>query len=459
MVFQYRPLANGISTDHPIPGLPFVDDSHIPLDEGPEAIEAVGRHEDSGMWGRFDTAHDGSWRAFTTDPIRHDLGWSVRFHPVYGRTVLLTRDAETADLHSQWAGPALLFRAGGYWWDGNTWYRPGQIWHPVHQRDEYRKASAPVTVTAAQFLNTSTYPDRAYITQIANFQAGAEPPTAWLDHLALWAHTQQTRPGALPLERCVVNISSPELTVDQLIGAPAVAELAGISASTLRSYITRGENEVPAPQATIGGRNLWSKPVAADWVEARRRSAEGIEEMLSAGEQQELSPGAAEIRSRFASRFFNALWRPGLRRRWALTNRNEQSVQEVADELAWNVAIDLNAVVPSDLLGPTIRHAVLDEFAISLELRRYDNPPVKLSSFHLTIAAPVAKMLDWFIRHHPARAKFVLGEIQREAAQRFEISASLSGSALRRSLSMDGKLDGALLKEYLDRALATDETT
>ena len=23
---------------------------------------------------------------------------------------------------------ALLFRAGGYWWDGATWYRPGQVW-------------------------------------------------------------------------------------------------------------------------------------------------------------------------------------------------------------------------------------------------------------------------------------------------------------------------------------------
>src|SRR5262249_49929890 len=40
LVYQLRPLANGTRTDHPVPDLPFVDDSHLPLDEGPEAIEA-----------------------------------------------------------------------------------------------------------------------------------------------------------------------------------------------------------------------------------------------------------------------------------------------------------------------------------------------------------------------------------------------------------------------------------
>ncbi|MFE6166224.1 hypothetical protein ACFQ7F_45885, partial [Streptomyces sp. NPDC056486] len=91
------PLANGLRTDHPVPGLPFVDDTHIPLDEGPEAIEAVGRHEMSGMWGRYDKNRvDGGWHAFTTDPKQHTLGWSVRYHPEHGRTVLLMRDGDTA---------------------------------------------------------------------------------------------------------------------------------------------------------------------------------------------------------------------------------------------------------------------------------------------------------------------------------------------------------------------------
>lgn len=42
LVYAMRPLANGLRTDHPVPGLPFVDDSHLPLDDGPDAIEAVG---------------------------------------------------------------------------------------------------------------------------------------------------------------------------------------------------------------------------------------------------------------------------------------------------------------------------------------------------------------------------------------------------------------------------------
>ncbi len=73
------PRANGLRTDHAVPGLPFIDDSHIPLDEGPEAIEAVGRHEMSGMWGRYDeNCDDGGWHAFTTDSLNHSLGWVVR---------------------------------------------------------------------------------------------------------------------------------------------------------------------------------------------------------------------------------------------------------------------------------------------------------------------------------------------------------------------------------------------
>lgn len=53
-----RPVANGPRTDHPIPDLPFVDDSHIPVDD-PVAIEAVGRNRGQGMWGREDDCRYG----------------------------------------------------------------------------------------------------------------------------------------------------------------------------------------------------------------------------------------------------------------------------------------------------------------------------------------------------------------------------------------------------------------
>ena len=55
----------------------------------------------------------------------------------------------------------------------------------------------------------------------------------WPDHLALWARHHQEQENALPLERYVVDLSSPELTAAQLIGAPEMAELGGITASTL----------------------------------------------------------------------------------------------------------------------------------------------------------------------------------------------------------------------------------
>ncbi len=52
-LYTFRAIANGLHTDHPVPDLPFVDDSHIPV-EDPEAIEATGRHAGTDMWGRFD---------------------------------------------------------------------------------------------------------------------------------------------------------------------------------------------------------------------------------------------------------------------------------------------------------------------------------------------------------------------------------------------------------------------
>lgn len=51
-----------------------------------------------------------------------------------------------------------------------------------------------------------------------------------------------------------------------------VAEIAEIAASTLRAYISWEENDVPQPQATLNGRSAWTRPVAEEWAEQRRRS-------------------------------------------------------------------------------------------------------------------------------------------------------------------------------------------
>lgn len=437
------PLANGLRTDHPMPGLPFVDDSHLPLEEGPEAIEAVGRHEASGMWGRYDNnrAH-GGWHAFTTDPLNHSLGWSVRHHPEYGRTVLLLHDNDTAAWHTKWTADELLFRAGGYWWNGTTWYRPGQVWDPIEQDYERRRARLAVTVSAADMLDDRADPARAYIGKVTTFDPDASRPDNWLDHLALWAKHHQEQDDARALERCVVDVSSPELTAAQLIGVPEMAELGGITASTLRAYISRGNSEVPLPQATVGGRDQWARAVAQDWVEARQRSYEGIGAAMSAGDRDNLSPGAAEVRDRFATDFQHTLFdRPDVRKRWVLRQRNKESVAEVANELAWSVAVSLDRIIPTEYLGAVVRNAVLHDFAESVEMFTDEaEKPGKQRWWYFNLSLPVAKMFDWYVRYFPGAASTTIGDIQRQAHTTWNAPAADTLRALRQALSLDGEL-------------------
>ncbi|MEU9025876.1 hypothetical protein [Actinomadura sp. NPDC048394] len=102
------------------------------------------------MWGRHDTCTDGhgGWGAFTTDPTRKDLAWVVRHHPEHGRSVVLYRDTDASPVDSllMWEEPAgLLYRAGGYWWDGTTWYRPSQLFDWAAEKTYERPVPAAVT--------------------------------------------------------------------------------------------------------------------------------------------------------------------------------------------------------------------------------------------------------------------------------------------------------------------------
>ncbi|MFE3591371.1 hypothetical protein ACFXOY_28145 [Streptomyces niveus] len=279
------------------------------------------RHANGGGPGKY----AGARRAFTTDPKQHSLGWSVRYRPGHGRTVLLMRDGDTSHLRSQWTGDELLFRAGGYWWNGETWHRPGQVWDPIAQDYERRRARMTVTITASDMLDGRVDPARAYVGKVLTFDPDETGPDNRLDHLALWAERRQEQENALELERCVVDLSGPELTGAQLIGAPEMAELGGISASTLRAYISRGNSEVPRPQVVVGDRDS-------------------------------LSPGAAEVRDRFAADFQHTLFdRPDVRKRWVLRQRNKESVAEIAGELPWSVAASLRPHHPHR--GPWRRRA------------------------------------------------------------------------------------------------------
>jgi len=425
-----RPLGNGVRTDHPVPDLPFVNDSHIPV-EDPVAIEAVGRHPQTDMWGREDRCYDsGGWAAFTTDPIRHDLAWCVRWHPEHGRSVLLYRDEDAAVVHDHWQRGPLLFRSGGYWWDGTTWYRPEQVWDVAAEEYLRRPVPAAITVYAADLLDGNGNPDRGRVHSVANVDPASPPTGNWPDDLALWAESGKHRPPA----ECAVKLAAPELGPDQLVGAAELAEIGGVAASTVRAYLSRSEGDVPDPQAMVGGRSVWSRPVAEEWAEQRRRSPEGFAEAVRAG--ADLPPGSEELHGRFARRFFSVLWNnPAMRKRWALRWRNPDAVRELADGLALDVVTDLPGIVPVWDIGNVLRHAILDDWADQREQHGGEDP------VPYGISLPTSRLLSWLIDHAPNVAGQAIGQTIGEAGRRFGISRELSEASIRIALAPSDAAD------------------
>jgi hypothetical protein len=444
-----HPIANGLGADHPIPDLPFVDDSHIPLDD-PYAIEAIGRGAGEGMWGREDRIAGGKegWVAFTTDPIRHDLGWCVRWHPEHGRTVALFRDDETVNAHQAWQGQALLHRVGGYWWDGTDWYRPLQLVDPAAREYLHKKVPAAVTVSAADLLQTGGDARNAVALAVIDVDADASLAGRWVDHLALWA---ERRPGDRPLSECVVQVSAPELAGDQLVNVAELAAIGDIAASTLRAYIARGEAEVPPPQVMVNGRAMWSRPVAEDWAELRR-SFEMQAPLAVQVMGGDMAPGAAEMYHQFTRTFFSRLWTSSWRKRWALRWRTKEAVQEVAQGLAWEVAASTKRIVPMPQLADAVTHAVLDELTID----HAADPDLPFYG----IAPPIEHILTWLIRHDPDMAAIamqnVVGEAEKRGITREVTIRTLTTSVhLDRTTDPDRKTtDTAAINAYLDRVFA-----
>ncbi|MYZ40797.1 hypothetical protein GT002_38260, partial [Streptomyces sp. SID4917] len=116
---------------------------------------------------------------------------------------------------------------------------------------------------------------------------------------------------------------------------------------------------VPPPQAVVGRRSLWARPVAEEWAEQRRIVAEGP--VASALDTAGLSPGAADTQQAFSRMFFDQLWqRPEIRQRWSTRHRTEDEVRQVADELGRAVAARLDDILPADALAATLARALLD---------------------------------------------------------------------------------------------------
>jgi predicted DNA-binding transcriptional regulator AlpA len=250
-----------------------------------------------------------------------------------------------------------------------------------------------------------------------------------------------------------VKLAAPELTADQLVGVRELAEIGGIAASTLRAYIARGEADVPPAQATIGGRSVWSRPVAEEWAEQRRREPAAVAEAVSVERSgATMPPGIAELCDRYERVFLSALWdNPSRRRRWALRWRNQAAVRELARDLAWYVAADVQEgrIISTQDLAVTVRHAVLDDLNEQLGGTKGD-PDDRMYG----ITPPTGRMLGWLVRHRPSAGQHAIGEIIGTAERRYHIPRKTMEFTLRTSLRLDSKLDDQARKDFLERVLS-----
>ncbi|RLK09543.1 hypothetical protein DER29_6048 [Micromonospora sp. M71_S20] len=171
-------------------------------------------------------------------------------------------------------------------------------------------------------------------------------------------------------------------------------------------------------------------------------------------EHRNLSVGETELWGWFTEAFLCDLWeRPERRNLFALRWRTQPRIRDVANTLAWSVVANRDKIIPVESLSNTIRSAVLWEFA---HWQRSGGNPQEQVSYPL--AAPVAEMLDWLVRHEPTKAAAVVAEIVGEADRELGISPKISGESIREALALDGKLAGTdCYHEFLDVALPPDD--
>lgn len=446
-----HPVANGLRSDYPVPGLPFINDERLPLDN-PDAIERTGRNQGEGLWGRTDSLRDGGWVAFTTETKNRAYAWAVHQHPEYGRTVLLIRDQDMSSLHNDWVfgNNGFLYRHGGYWWDGTVWHRPSQVLDRAYEGYDARPVQDATSVTAADLLALPGGPGNAHIAKIANFTAPDEPLPHWQDHLALWA--AQRRPGSLPLDRCVVDLRAPELQPASFVGRAGLARIAGLASEDLPDP-KYGRGSLPVPQDETSDGPRWSQPVARDWAEQYHRT-HGPRELLSGrttfGTDQPL--GLVADHHRLTKIIADALEDADNRK--DKRGRGEAKREESAAHLAWWPAVALSdstdGFIPVSAVCTTLIEAVVGGLAADAgRARKAEGTDVSLGD----IRTDVVKLLDWYILRAPDRTPALFGEICLLAHVRLGLKPSDVGSLLRRSLHLDSELDGETVDALLDLAL------
>lgn len=431
------PVANGLSTDHPIPGLPFVDDRHLPLDD-PQAIERIGRGRAPDMWGRCDgDLSKGDWWAFTTDADNHEVEWSIRRHPDHGRSVVLFAGREAArTMHDGFDFREirpLLFRHGGYWWDGHTWYRPLRVFDETTGSYARRAVNAAQTLTAHDLLVQSGDPAAGTIYDVGTDLSTAHR-TRWADDLALWR--EHRTEDEETLRHCIVTVHAPELSADRMIGIDGAAERADIHPSTLRSYLTRGQADVPEPQATIGSRRLWAEPVIDEWIEARSRSTDTRVSAVTTGD---LPDGQIEARDHFAGRFGAHLL--DRRRDFVLKRRGDRDIGALAADLGTIAALSLDAVLPIQSLAATVRDALIRQLNAKVGAAE----PIDTTAW-LWIHPDTAISLDWMLRHAPDLGIGIITTSARET----DVPGALAIRSIHTALKLDGRLDPARYDHLFD---------
>ncbi|MFE5053058.1 hypothetical protein ACFRAI_43205 [Streptomyces sp. NPDC056637] len=450
-----RPVANGLRTDHPIPGLPFINDERLPLDK-PDAIERTGRNQGEGLWGRTDSLRGGGWVAFTTETKNRAYAWAVHQHPAYGRTVLLIHDQDMSSLHHDWmfGHNGFLYRHGGYWWDGTAWHRPGQVVDRAYEEYDARPVKDAVTITATDLLARPGEPGSARIMKIADFTALEDSLPNWVDHLALWAASRG--PGSLPFDRCVTDLRAPELEPARLVDRAGLAEIAGLSPDDL-PHPRHGRNRLPVPQAETAEGPRWSQPVARDWAEEHRR-VHGPQSLLSGtttfGTKQPL--GLVDDHNRLTKIICDSLEDEGGRKqkRGLGLGRGMTKHEESAAQLAWWPAValsdDTDDFIPVSALRTTLVEAIVGSFAEDVGRARESNRgDVSLGD----LRKDVVELLDWYILREPDRTPVLFGEICLLARLRLGIEPRDVGDLLRRSLHLDSQMDGKTVNALLDLAL------
>ncbi|MGW6489651.1 hypothetical protein [Streptomyces sp. NPDC055056] len=448
-----RPVANGLRTDHPVPGLPFINDERLPLDN-PDAIERTGRNQGEGLWGRTDSLPQGGWVAFTTETKNRAYAWAVHQHPTYGRTVLLIHDQDMSSLHHDWmyGHNGFLYRHGGYWWDGTAWHRPGQVMDRAYEDFDARPVKDAVTLTAADLLDHPGEPGNARIRKIADFTAPDKPVPNWRDHLALWAQSRQ--PDSLPLDCCVIDLQAPELEPARLVDRPGLAQVAGLAVDDL-PHPKYGRRNLPAPQIESADGLRWSRPVARDWAEEHRR-ANGPQKLLSGvttfGTEQPLGLVADHnhLTKIICDSLEDAASRPEKRSPGrGKTKKHEES----AAQLAWWPAVALSdatdGFIPVAALSTTLVEAIVGGLADDVARAGKANRAPALGD----IRTDVIKLLDWYILREPGGASALFGEICLMARLRLELEPKEVGDLLRRSLHLKSELDSKTVDALLDLTL------